>query len=1317
MRNLGLRAVQNIALPNATISAVAIDLEEDAIYVTSECQIADADIEVEILKLESQQNGVIQPSPVALFTSNSIPSFNPPLSQVLACKILPDNRELAVILCCGDIITVSLQDDAPIVSFDKISKCCIEYMSQADTVGSIDFGVLAAAWSPDESLLALITGDNKLMLMTSTFDVLSEAPLNTEEYGEDAPINVGWGSKQTQFHGSLGKAAAQAATNLDNAGSSPDDDETPRVSWRGDGAYFVVSALSGKNPQSGLRRRILRVYNRDAALQSTSEAVAGLEHTLSWRPSGNLIVSTQRFGFGGGGAGKDGRHDVVFFERNGLRHGEFNLREPWNKVILDGRISWGYSVKEVGWSSDSNILSIWIRGQDKDVVQLWTTGNYHWYLKQEIESSAEERFTQVLWHPEDSSKLILATPSQLSQRTYGWETWVSVTTFPNDTGTVAVMDGVNMLLTPFRSQNVPPPMSSYELVLPFVRAPIHASFSPTNDTVAFLWESGLVQVWNLQTRLGPGSGKIMNPIKVGEGTISVGLARRVSVSTVADGKTTLAILGSRGNDVLAYAEAGDGIFEVKNEVDLPGRGGTIPDAAIYAWQDSMGQVFRVDISGSVSHIAKFPEFCPTFRSELDPPNDASPLFIGLSKAGKLHAATCSGSTTLATNANSFCCASGFVIYATTTHEAHFVPIRALFAVLSASYSGEKKVESEVRRVERGSRIVTAASSNMALVLQMPRGNLETVNPRPLVLEVVRRDVDSGQWRKAFLSCRKHRIDLNILVEHNPDSFFSDLSKLVEQIDDVDYINLFLTSVGRSTMSTEMIARVCDSVRTELEKRDLNRYINSILTAYVFRQPPDCEAGLALLLRIRESAPHLVEDAVKYIIFLVDANTLFDLALGMYDFSLVLMIAQHAQKDPREYLPFLRGLRSLETNYQKFKIDDHLKRYEKALRNLSNAGPDRFGEATAYVEKHRLYDLALSIWEGTENYKSVLNVYGEHLFERREFSQAALVFVQAEDPAKAMISYEKALEWRELFDLAVRESTPEDELAEMGLRVADDLSSKRRYAEAATVLLDYAGDVRQAVITCVEGNFFADARRIVSLRAVPELMEEIIHPGTLETKSQLIEDLGEMKSQLSKQVVRVRELRVKQVEQPDAFYGNDDVDLQNIDVMTDFSMVPTAFMRYTVAPSTASKKSRKSSRSRRKAERKVGSGRKGTVDEEEYLLQSIVKMCTRLGTIQGEAGKLLPHMLQFTDEHREEGKALQEELVTFQEELSKAIEEVWTRPPESASEDATVTNGTQNPTVVNPPSGVVEAARPQDPLNKIAKPQIVEQTWRVKLWDR
>lgn len=45
--------------------------------------------------------------------------------------------------------------------------------------------------------------------------------------------------------------------------------------------------------------------------------------------------------------------------------------------------------------------------------------------------------------------------------------------------------------------------------------------------------------------------------------------------------------------------------------------------------------------------------------------------------------------------------------------------------------------------------------------------------------------------------------------------------------------------------------------------------------------------------------------------------------------------------------------------------------------------------------------------------------------------------------------------------------------------ADDLNSKKRYAEAGTVLLDYVGDVRQAVIAYVEGNLFSDARRVVS----------------------------------------------------------------------------------------------------------------------------------------------------------------------------------------------------------------------------------------------
>jgi len=43
------------------------------------------------------------------------------------------------------------------------------------------------------------------------------------------------------------------------------------------------------------------------------------------------------------------------------------------------------------------------------------------------------------------------------------------------------------------------------------------------------------------------------------------------------------------------------------------------------------------------------------------------------------------------------------------------------------------------------------------------------------------------------------------------------------------------------------------------------------------------------------------------------------------------------QDPREYLPFLRELRVLDKYYQRFKIDDYLKRYQSALKNLGFAG--------------------------------------------------------------------------------------------------------------------------------------------------------------------------------------------------------------------------------------------------------------------------------------------------------------------------------------------------------------------------------------------
>ena len=92
-----------------------------------------------------------------------------------------------------------------------------------------------------------------------------------------------------------------------------------------------------------------------------------------------------------------------------------------------------------------------------------------------------------------------------------------------------------------------------------------------------------------------------------------------------------------------------------------------------------------------------------------------------------------------------------------------------------------------------------------------------------------------------------------------------------------------------------------------------------------------------------------------------------------------------------------------------------------------------------------------------------------------------------------------------------------------------------------------------------------------------------------------------------------------ISKSEEFYGTaeDHLAVHNVDVMTDASAF-TAFTRYTTAPtaSAVSRTTKRSSRSKRKMERKVGSGRKGTVDEEEYLLKSLTKLAARLATAQG-----------------------------------------------------------------------------------------------------
>jgi len=103
-------------------------------------------------------------------------------------------------------------------------------------------------------------------------------------------------------------------------------------------------------------------------------------------------------------------------------------------------------------------------------------------------------------------------------------------------------------------------------------------------------------------------------------------------------------------------------------------------------------------------------------------------------------------------------------------------------------------DERTRQIERGSKLVTVMPSVPAVVLQAPRGNLETVSPRALVLASVRQSIEKKNFRSAFLTCRTHRIDMNILHTHDPDLFMASIPLFIQQLQEVEYIDLFLSSL-------------------------------------------------------------------------------------------------------------------------------------------------------------------------------------------------------------------------------------------------------------------------------------------------------------------------------------------------------------------------------------------------------------------------------------------------------------------------------------------------------------------------------------------
>ena len=308
----------------------------------------------------------------------------------------------------------------------------------------------------------------------------------------------------------------------------------------------------------------------------------------------------------------------------------------------------------------------------------------------------------------------------------------------------------------------------------------------------------------------------------------------------------------------------------------------------------------------------------------------------------------------------------------------------------------------MRTLERGA--VLVCCSGIKLILQMPRGNLETISPRLIVLDEIKKDVLNQQYEKAFLLCRKNKINLNLIYDINPDLFMNNLTKFITEVKKEDYLNLFLNSliddyceefkilfnynksmneINKNNTNTKT-NKICIAMRKILlteNNKSSGDYLSTILITYIKQNPHLYLEALKLVQKLKiENKTEKADKALEFLCWMVNANTLFDFALITYDFELVIMVAKHTQKDPKEYLKYLNELEEIKKTdpiKMKYKINMDQKNYSGALRELSKGGDKYFTEASTLIEKYNLYDEALSLYN-----KPLYEIFYAQIYEKK-----------------------------------------------------------------------------------------------------------------------------------------------------------------------------------------------------------------------------------------------------------------------------------------------------------------------------------------------
>lgn len=1025
---------------------------------------------------------------------------------------------------------------------------------------------------------------------------------------------------------------------------------------------------------------MLKLFNRQGILQHTSEYVAGLEKQIAWKPSGTLIASSQML---------PNKQSIIFFEKNGLKHRDFALPfEPHT-----------FSIDQLAWSQDSEILLVngFERAPESDGkykktrqnIMLFTTSNYHWYLKQRFQFDPSDFIEDILWDEQEYSLLHLLS----QQCTYYGRHYNKPVSATDDGKEVLVIDGSLLQVSHFEQTLVPPPMCTYSIK--FERQIIQVCLSKTGLLAVYLNGDQLVLLQSVSSTsvqecsVNPNDAISYNFTNVFADFTSV-YRPLFNKKVPRIGEMLLPSLPGGDHRVYGLIDGQIACFDYKQppeeisflaNISQPISAlGTLSDQTLLL-ASTTGRLFCFDIEKGKECLEYSPKNCKV------PVYDDRPLSVWshTDERGESHiichtvrnSLYYDHTLVLSCLVNSAMLYDNkYLLFSTTDSLFYCWPLDNFDAfAMNRSHPP--------RSLEKGARIVAASVSQAKVVLQLPRGNLEAFHPRLLVLYQVERYIRQLEFLRAFEILRKNRINLNFICDFDFALFTQNCDLFLKQIGEKhsDWICLFLTDLsegnvlstlncGQTEVKTvaDKVDTVCDLLREKMSHLDRQVYLNALLLTYIKKSKPEIDEALQVVKDL--SSGKMRDSAIKFMLYVVSVNKLFDEALGTYDFDILLMVASKSNKDPKEYISLVNEFKAIEDeHYRRYRIDMHLQRYKSALAHLSRCGDTRFEEALLLIEEKHLFKEAIEIYALNESpqvaakYSSIWNLYGDYLFKKKYYQEAAMAFRRAANHGQAFKMYLMESNWL-MASVCARQLTKEkseDEFEKLIQPVAQQLVLNGNFIDGAYIQEHYLHQPREAFLTLLKGREWEHALRVFHDHQLDttELFEGQLLPELTDAYHSTVETIERIGKKLGEHLDRLRVVKESRLSAQESAVNGQILDAESDCYSDTSSILDSASVKS--SESGRSSSSLKTNRSTKAKYQKRLEARKyvlkrGSPNEDIQLVYAIKEMMTNNGNILSDTRPLVVALYDLF--MTQQSASLQRQLQQLHLQYTSIVEFIW-----------------------------------------------------------